>query len=81
MNIFDQPVKNGKMTNENISKIATGEGDDYTTACLLVYHYSPKKKNYKMIAIGVSKQQAIDADPEGIRQINFTIRLVRIVDY
>ena len=25
-----------------------------------------------MIAIGLSKQQALDADPKGIQQINFT---------
>ena len=27
---FDQPVKDNKVTNENIRKIATGPGDDYT---------------------------------------------------
>ena len=36
-NFFDQPVKNNKVTYENIRKIATGQGDDYTTACLLDY--------------------------------------------
>ena len=36
-NVFDQPVKNNKVTNENISKIATGKGDNYTTGCLLDY--------------------------------------------
>ena len=30
-NFFDQPVKNDKVTYENIRKIATGQGDDYTT--------------------------------------------------
>ena len=34
-NFFDQPVKNNKVTYENIRKIATGRGDDYTTGCLL----------------------------------------------
>ena len=32
-NFFDQPVKNDKVTYENIRKIATGQGDDYTTDC------------------------------------------------
>ena len=32
---FDQPVKNYKVTDENIKKIATGQGDDYTTGYLL----------------------------------------------
>ena len=38
-NFFDQPVKNNKVTFENIRKIATGQGDGYTTGCLLHYIY------------------------------------------
>ena len=38
--------------------------------CFLDYNYF--KKYYKMIAIDLSKQQALDADLETIRQINFT---------
>ena len=41
-NVFDQPVKNNKVTYENIRKIATGQGDDYTTGCLLDYIYFKK---------------------------------------
>ena len=59
----------------NIRKIATGQGDDYTTGCLLAYPYF--KNNYKMIAIDLSKQQALDADPRAIQQINFTANLDR----
>ena len=72
-NFFDQPVRNDKVTYENIRKIAIGQGDDYTTGCLLDYTYF--KKNYKMIAIDLSKQQALDADPRAIQQINFTVNL------
>ena len=32
---FNQPVKNDLRTYDNIQKIATGQGDDYTTGCLL----------------------------------------------
>ena len=38
-NFFDQPVKNDKVTYENIRKVATGQGDDHTTGCLLDYIY------------------------------------------
>ena len=62
-------------TYENIGKIATGQGDDYTTGCLLDYSYF--KDHYKMIAIDLSKQQALDADPRAIQQINFTANLDR----
>ena len=60
---------------ENIRKITTGQGDDYTTGCLLDYTYF--KKYYKMIAIDLSKQQALDADPKAVQQINFTATLDR----
>ena len=72
---FDQPVKNIKITCENIIKIAIGQGDDYTTVCLLVYFYF--KNYYKLIAVDLSKQQALDADPKAIQQINFTANLDR----
>ena len=74
-NFFDQPVKNNKVTYENIRKIATGQGDDYTTGCLLDYIYF--KNYFKMIAVDLSKQQALDADPKAIQQINFTANLDR----
>ena len=34
-NVFDQPVKNDKVIYENIRNISTGQGDNYTTGCLL----------------------------------------------
>ena len=74
-NFFDQLVKDDKVTYENIRKNATDQGDDYTTGCLLDYLYL---KNYsKMIAVDLSKQQALDADPKAIQQINFTANLDR----
>ena len=74
-NFFDQPINSMNKTYENIRKIATGQGDDYTTGCLLDYSYF--KENYKMIAIDLSKQQALDADPKAIQQVNFTANLDR----
>ena len=68
-NFFDEPVKNEKVTYENIRKFAIGQGDDYTVGCLLDYNYF--KRCYQMIAIDLSKQQAFDADPRAIQQINF----------
>ena len=49
--------------------------NDYTTGCLLNYQYI--KDYYKMVAIDLSKQQALDADPRAIQQINFTANLDR----
>ena len=64
---FGQPIKDDKLTYENIIKIATGKGDDYTTGCLLDYQYF--RDNYKMIAVDLSRQQALEADPRAIQQI------------
>ena len=74
-NVFDQPIKNNKVTYENIRKIATGQGNDWTTGCLIDYLYF--KDSYKMIAVDLSKQQALDADPRANQQINFTANLNR----
>ena len=74
-NFFDQPINSMSKTYENIRKIATGKGDDYTTGCLLDYPYF--KENYKMIAVDLSRQDELDADPRAIQQINFTANLDR----
>ena len=74
-NFFDQSINNDFKTYENIRKIATGKGDDYTTGCLLNYLYF--KENFKIIAIDLSKQQSLDADLRAIEQINFTTNLNR----
>ena len=51
-------------------KIATGQENDYKTGCFNYF-----KSYYKMIAVDLSKQQALDADPKAIQQINFTANL------
>ena len=38
-NFFDQPVQNNFRTYDSRWKIATGQGDDYETGCLLDYNY------------------------------------------
>ena len=72
-NFFDKPIKDNKVTYKNIRKIATGQGDDYATGCLLDYPYF--KDTYKIIVVDLSKQQALDADPRAIQQTNFTANL------
>ena len=70
---FDQPINSMSKTYENIRKIATGKGDNYTTGCLLDYPYF--KQNYKMITIDLSRQNELDVDPRAMQQINFTANL------
>ena len=74
-NFFDQPITNHLKTYDNIRKIVTAQGDDYTTGCLLDYPYLKKHNN--LIAIDLSKQQILDADLKARQKINFTGNLDR----
>ena len=71
--LFDEPVKNYIRTYDNIQIITAGQEDYYTTDCLLDYPYF--KEYYKIIAIDLSKQQALDIDPKAMQQINFAENL------
>ena len=51
-------------------KVSVRQGDDYTTGCLLDFAYF--KNNYRLIAIDLSKQKALDADSRAVQQIFFT---------
>ena len=72
-NFFDELVKNNFITYDNIRKIATALGDDYTTGFLLDSNCF--NNYYKMISLDLSKQQALYADPKAIQQINFIANL------
>ena len=74
-NFSDQPIINSKVTYNNIKNICTGSGNDCTTGSLVDYPYF--KDNYRMIAVDLRKQQALDADTREIQQINFTANLDR----
>ena len=72
---FGQLVKSNLRTCDIIRKIAFGQGDNYTTGCLLDYNYFGNY--YKMIATDLSKKPALDADPKAIQQINLKGNLNR----
>ena len=69
-NFYDQPINDSIKQYDEVRKISTGQGDDYTTGCLLDFAYF--EKNYRLIAADLSKQKALDADPKAIQQIIFT---------
>ena len=68
-NFYDQPINDSIKQYDEIRKISTGQGDDYTTGCLLDFAYF--EKNYRLIAVDLSKQKALDADSRAIQQIVF----------
>ena len=69
INFYDQPIINIIKQYDEIRKVSTGYCDDYTTGCLLDYAYF--KDNYILIAVDLSKQKSLDADPRAIQQIVF----------
>ena len=69
-NFYDQPINYSIKHYDEITKISTGKGDDYTTGCLLDFDYF--EKNYRIIAADLSKQKALDADSRAIQQIILT---------
>ena len=69
-NFYDQPINDSIKQYDEVRKISTGKGDDYTTGCLLDFAYF--EKNYRIIAVDLSKQKALDADSRAIQQIIFT---------
>ena len=54
---------------DEVRKVSTGQGDDYTTGYLLDLSYF--RDNCRLIAVDLSKQKALDADPRAIQQIVF----------
>ena len=68
-NFYDQPINNLIKQYDEVRKIATGPGDDYTTGCLLDFAYF--EKNYRLTAADLSKEKALDADSRAIQQIIF----------
>ena len=69
-NFYDQAINDSINQNDGIRKISTGQRDDYTTSCLLDFAYF--QKSYRLIAINLSKQKTLDADPKAIQQVIFT---------
>ena len=68
-NFYDQPINNQIKKYDEIRKIAAGKGDDCTTGCLVGYKYF--RDHYQLIAVNLSLQKELDADPRSIQQIEF----------
>ena len=69
-NFYDQPINDSIKQYDEIRKISTRQGDDYTTGCLLDFNYF--EKNYRLIVADLSEQKALDADSRAIQQLILT---------
>ena len=74
--VYNQAVDSDIKRYEEIRKLETGQGEDYATGCLLVYEYI--KNHYRLIAVNLSRQKDLDADPKAIRQTEFVGQLKKL---
>ena len=72
-NFFDNPIESDIEKYGELKKVIVGKGEDYTTGSLLDYNYFDK--HYKLVAVDLSKQKELDADPRAIQQIEFKYML------
>ena len=72
-NFYDNPIESDIKKHRELKKVMTGKAEDYTTGSLLDYDYF--KKNYKLVAVDLSKQKELDADTRAIQEIEFKYML------
>ena len=68
-NFYDNPIESDIEKYRELKKVIIGKGADYTTGSLLDVNYF--YKHYKLVAVDLSKQKELDADPRAIQQIEF----------
>ena len=72
-NFYDNPIESDIEKYRELKKVMIGKGEDYTTGSLLDFNYF--KNHYKLVAVDLSKQKELDADPTAIQQIEFKYML------
>ena len=72
-NFYDNPIESDIEKYRELKKIMIGKGEDYTPESLLDYNYFDN--HYKLVAVDLSKQKELDADPRAIQQIEFKYML------
>ena len=68
-NFYDQPINDSVKQYDELKMTATGQGDDYTTGCLLDFQYF--KDHYNLTAFDLSKLKELDADSRAMQQTEF----------
>ena len=72
-NFYVNPIESDIEKYRELKKVMIGKGEYYTTGSLLDYDYI--KKNYQLVAVDLSKQKELAADPRAIQQIEFKYML------
>ena len=71
-NFYDNPIESDIEKYRELKKVMIGKGEGYTTGSLLDFNYFDK---HKLVAVDLSKQKELDADPRAIQQIEFKYML------
>ena len=72
-NFYDNPIESDIEKYRELTKVMIEKGEDNTTGSLFDFNYF--KKHYKLVAVDLSKQKELDADPRAIQQIEFKYML------
>ena len=72
-NFYDNPIESDIEKYRELKKVMIGKGEDYTTGSLLDFNYFDK--HYKLVAVDLSTQKELDADPRAVQQIEFKYML------
>ena len=72
-NFYDNPIESDIGKYRELKKVMTGKGEHYTTGYLLDFNYFDK--HFKLVAVDLSKQKELYADPRAIQQIEFRYML------
>ena len=67
-NFYDNPIESDIEKYRELKKVMIGKGEDYTKGSLLDFNYFDK--HYKLVAVDLSKQKELDADPRANQQLN-----------
>ena len=70
---YDNPIESDIEKYRELKTVMIGKGEDYTTGPLLDFNYF--NEHYKLVAVDLSKQKELDADPRAIQQIEFKYML------
>ena len=72
-NFYDNPIESDIQKYRELKNVMIGNGEDNTSGSLFDFNYFDK--HYKLVAVDLSKQKELDADPRAIQQIEFKYML------
>ena len=75
-NLYDNPIESDIEKYRELKKVMIGKGEDYTTGSLLDHSYFDK--HYKLVAVDLSKQKELEADPRAIQQIDICLEQIQL---